>query len=186
MQYRRSLGSRRPSRLRWHHDRCDSPPTCCNASNAESRVGREFHPEPLTGRVEDWRAGLGRSLYSLFLALSFASVTLSRPCTFPAPATSNAACGFPALRSPVCFTSRLWDLSCWGDFRHSTANLVAVVQPQRFVQPSRIHASNRSPYGSGPAPYGADLLFTHLNEAEALAGVPTASRHQSNLGWIIK
>ena len=29
-----------------------------------SRPG-EFHPEPLTGRVEDWRAGLGRSLCSL-------------------------------------------------------------------------------------------------------------------------
>ena len=26
---------------------------------------------------------------------------------FPAPATSNVACGFPALRSPVCFRSRL-------------------------------------------------------------------------------
>jgi hypothetical protein len=26
--------------------------------------------------------------------------------TFPIPATSNAACGFPALRSPVCFTDR--------------------------------------------------------------------------------
>src|SRR6202162_1482783 len=26
---------------------------------------------------------------------------------FPAPATSNVACGFPALRSPVCFTSRV-------------------------------------------------------------------------------
>src|SRR5713226_6254654 len=46
---------------------------------------REFHPEPLTGRVEDWRAGLGRSLYSLFLALSFASVTLSRPCHVSSP-----------------------------------------------------------------------------------------------------
>ena len=37
------------------------------------------------GRVEDWRAGLGRSLYSLFLALSFASVTLSRPCHVSSP-----------------------------------------------------------------------------------------------------
>ena len=27
--------------------------------------------------------------------------------TFPAPAASNAACGFPALRSPVCFASRI-------------------------------------------------------------------------------
>ena len=26
---------------------------------------------------------------------------------FPAPATSNVACGFTALRSPVCFTSRV-------------------------------------------------------------------------------
>src|SRR5215469_6817687 len=44
----------------------------------------------LAGRVEDWRAGLGRCR-----------------ATFPAPSTSNAACGFPALRSPICFTSRL-------------------------------------------------------------------------------
>ncbi len=27
--------------------------------------------------------------------------------TFPAPASSNTACGFPALRSPVCFASRI-------------------------------------------------------------------------------
>ena len=27
--------------------------------------------------------------------------------TFPAPASSNAACGFPALRFPACFTSRV-------------------------------------------------------------------------------
>jgi hypothetical protein len=77
-----------------------------DSTQTPSRPG-EFHPEPLTGRVEAWRAGLGRSLFSLFLALSFASVTLSRPATFPVPATSNAACGFPALRSPVCFTSRV-------------------------------------------------------------------------------
>jgi hypothetical protein len=40
---------------------------------------------PPAGRVEDWRAGLGRSLYSPFLALSFASVTLSRPCHVSSP-----------------------------------------------------------------------------------------------------
>src|SRR5712691_809876 len=27
--------------------------------------------------------------------------------TFPAPATSNGACGFPALRSPACFAARV-------------------------------------------------------------------------------
>jgi len=41
-------------------------------------------------RVEDWRAG--------------------RPfdrATFPVPATSHTACGFPALRAPIGFTPRL-------------------------------------------------------------------------------
>jgi hypothetical protein len=45
---------------------------------------------PTTGRVEDWRVG--------------------RSCdqaTFPAPSTSHTACGFPALRAPICFTPRL-------------------------------------------------------------------------------
>ena len=44
-----------------------------------SRAG-EFHPEPLTGRVEDWRAGLGRSLGSL----------LSRPFVCECPSISTA------------------------------------------------------------------------------------------------
>ncbi len=44
----------------------------------------------LPGRVEDWRA--------------------DRPldrATFPVPSTSHAACGFPALRAPICFTPTL-------------------------------------------------------------------------------
>jgi hypothetical protein len=68
-----------------------------------------FHqrrPSPITrwvgscinrfGRVEDWRAGVGRSLCSLFLALSVMRVSQHLDlATYPAPATSNAACGFP-------------------------------------------------------------------------------------------
>jgi hypothetical protein len=46
---------------------------------------REGFHIPLIGRVEDWRVGLGRSLFSPFLALSFASVTLSRPCHVSSP-----------------------------------------------------------------------------------------------------
>src|SRR5882672_3387910 len=45
---------------------------------------------PLIGRVEDWRAGR----------------PLDR-ATFPVPSTSHAACGFPALRAPICFTPTL-------------------------------------------------------------------------------
>jgi hypothetical protein len=44
----------------------------------------------ISGRVEDWRAGR----------------PLDR-ATSPVPSTSHAACGFPALRAPICFTPRL-------------------------------------------------------------------------------
>src|SRR5258706_16014173 len=81
---RRRVGRTRSSQF-------EVPPSCAAQhstrwirQNLPSRP-RESHPEPLTGRVEDWRAGLGRSLYSLFLALSFASVTLSRPCHVSSP-----------------------------------------------------------------------------------------------------
>ena len=62
----------------------------------------------LLSRVEDWRAGLGRSLCSP-LSRSFVCEchSISTMPTFPVPATSNAVCGFPALRSPACFTSRV-------------------------------------------------------------------------------
>jgi hypothetical protein len=70
------------------------------------------HPDativPPKSRVEDWRAGLGRSLCSP-LSRSFVCEchSISTMPTFPVPATSNAVCGFPALRSPACFTSRV-------------------------------------------------------------------------------
>ena len=46
----------------------------------------------IIGRVEGWRASKAGA---------------SSSATFPAPSTSHAACGFPALRAPICFTSRL-------------------------------------------------------------------------------
>ena len=54
-----------------------------------ARPWPRFHT-PLIGRVEDWRAGR----------------PLDR-ATFPVPSTSHAACGFPALRAPICFTPTL-------------------------------------------------------------------------------
>jgi hypothetical protein len=79
-----------------------------SAVTNRSSSGEESHPSALTGRVGDWRAGLGRSLCSLLPRPFGCEVSqhLDR-ATFPAPATSNAACGFPALRSPVCFASRV-------------------------------------------------------------------------------
>jgi len=67
---------------------------------------------PLIGRVEDWRAGR----------------PLDRT-TFPVPSTSHAACGFPALRAPICFTPTFMDLSCWGNFRPVASHSIGVEQP---------------------------------------------------------
>jgi len=64
----------------------------------------ESHPQALSGRVEDWRASHkfpGKNFIVFTMKLSPAILV-----TFPASATSNAACGFPALRSPVCFSLR--------------------------------------------------------------------------------
>jgi hypothetical protein len=119
-----------------------------------SRPG-EFHPEPLTGRVEDWRF---RSKFVFPVVSPFrlrVSHHLDR-ATFPAPATSNAACGFPALRSPVCFTSRVMGPIVQG--RHSASTTEPCSRCTAAVIRTAIAysiASSRGRSGSGPAPYGA-------------------------------
>jgi hypothetical protein len=66
---------------------------CQRPSPCNSKVGSCNY---FFGRVEDWRAGVGRSLCSLLLALSVMRVSQHLDlATYPAPATSNAACGFP-------------------------------------------------------------------------------------------
>src|ERR1035437_2661778 len=66
-----------------------------------------FHV-PLIGRAEDWRAGLGRSLCSLlprpFVCECHTISTMPR--SQPPPRRTQHA-DFLALRSPVCFASRL-------------------------------------------------------------------------------
>ena len=59
---------------------------------------------PRSGRVESWRGGrVGPALSTHFAA----GTAVPRPCPFPAPASSNGACGFPAHRSPANFASRV-------------------------------------------------------------------------------
>ena len=59
------------------------------------------------GRVEDWRRMLHR--YGLSVAPRFRWECLTNRTVnwFPAPATSHVACGFPALRAPAHFASRV-------------------------------------------------------------------------------
>jgi len=64
------------------------------------------------GRVEDWRVGVGRSLCSPFSSPFRLRVSQHLDhATFPAPAASNAACGFPALRSPDVVDQQSLDVS---------------------------------------------------------------------------
>ena len=65
-------------------------------------------PSPLIGRVEDWRAGVGRSLCSL-LSRPFVCEchTISTMPRFQPPPRRTQRADFLALRSPVCFASRL-------------------------------------------------------------------------------
>ena len=69
------------------------------------RIG-DYSTAPPTGRVENWRAHFRWRVSSR--ALSIARwVHSSTMATVPAPATSNGACGFPALRFPVRFMPRV-------------------------------------------------------------------------------
>ena len=93
------------------------------------------------GCTVEWSPGVvaaGRAY--LFLSLSVDSASLTHPhfisrtpssvgsrtgalvcTTFPIPATSNTACGFPALCFPFGFTPRVMMPICWQRFRvHST------------------------------------------------------------------
>jgi hypothetical protein len=78
-------------------------------------------------------------LLTLFLALSFASVTLSRPCHVSSPlhvATQRA--DFPHYAPPFASPQGLWNLSRWGSFRSEAPHSIAVEQLESVVQPRPI------------------------------------------------
>src|ERR1700737_1338505 len=85
---------------------------------------------PLIGRVEDWRAGLGRSLYSpLSRPFVCECHTISTVPRFQPPPRRTQHADFPHCALLFASPQDLWDLSCWGDFRQRSANPVAVEQP---------------------------------------------------------
>src|SRR5215467_6177115 len=100
-----------------------------------SRAG-ESHPRALAGRVEDWRAGLGRSLFPL-LARPFVCEcpSISAVPRFQPPPRRTQRADFPHCAPPFASPQGLWDLSCWGSFQPVAAHSIAVEQPERVVQP---------------------------------------------------
>src|SRR6202040_1460781 len=75
----------------------------------------------LMGRVEDWRAGWGRSISTL-------------PRFQPPPRRTQHA-DFPHCAPPFASRRGLLDLSCRGDFRSVASHSIAVEQPWSVVQP---------------------------------------------------
>src|SRR6516165_4117623 len=126
------------------------------------------------GRVGDWRAGLGRSLCSPVASPFRLRVSQHLDhATFPAPAYSNAACGFPALRSPVCFTPRFMGPILPARLSANVPNPVAVERLQGFVQPlpTPPHPAEALSFPSSHHMAPNLLLYPVLNEAKALSGV---------------
>src|SRR6516165_4656688 len=82
------------------------------------------------GRVEDWRAGLGRSLCSP-LARSFVCEchTISTVPRFQPPPRRTQRADFPHCAPPFASRRGLWDLSCRGYFQPVASHSIAVEQP---------------------------------------------------------
>src|SRR5262249_52162206 len=123
-----------------------------------SSSGRESHPSALTGRVEDWRAGVGRSLCSL-LSRPFVCEchTISTMPRFHPPPRRTQHADFLALRSPVCFASMLMGpillerLSAAGGEPCSCRTAAGFRTTTAYST-----VSSRSPFGSVPAPCGVE------------------------------
>jgi len=83
-----------------------------------SRWRRPRFPSPLSSRVEDWRAGLGRCSCSLlsrpFVCECHSISTMPR---FQSPPRRTQRADFPLYALLFASPQGLWDLSCRGDFR---------------------------------------------------------------------
>jgi hypothetical protein len=90
----------------------------------------------VSGWVESWRADVRVRWPNPPLSW-WASVRLPW-FTFPAPATSHAACGFTATQALLHHSHQgLWDLSYWSRFRRGQPRqAVPIKEPDPLVQPA--------------------------------------------------
>jgi hypothetical protein len=121
----RSLAFRPATSLSTLRSGCYQTPRKTRYAAARLRLCRGRHPRrlnstrlqgaTLTGRVEDWRAGLGRGVSAM-------------PRLQPPPRRTQRA-DFPHCAPPFASRQSLWDLSCWGDFRPVASHSIGVEQP---------------------------------------------------------
>src|SRR5262249_39348238 len=95
---------------------------------------------------------------------------------FPVPATSNGACGFPALRFPVCFAPRVIRLSRGARFQSwiRTTDPVCIEESEPTVQPGFTPlAPSETSLFPGAHQMSPHLLFDPVfHKREASAGMP--------------
>ena len=108
----------------------------CRDHHLRRQTSTRLQGATLAGRVEDWRAGLGRSLGSL-LSRPFVCEcpTISTVPRLQSPPRRTQLTGFPYYAPPFASCQGLWDLSCRSDFRHVSPHPIAVEQPKSVVNP---------------------------------------------------
>ena len=106
----------------------------CNFQFRIFLINKEF-----TGRVEDWRANLGRSLCSLF-ARPFVREchNISTISRFQPPPLRTQHADFPHYALLHISRQGLWDRSCWSCFqrRPEVLDAVLIEKSQRLIKPS--------------------------------------------------
>jgi hypothetical protein len=102
----------------------------CRGRHRRRQTSTRLQGATLIGRVEDWRAGLGRSLGSL-LSRPFVCEcpTISTMPRLQPPPRRTQRADFPHCAPPFASRQSLWDLSCWGDFRPVASHSIGVEQP---------------------------------------------------------
>ena len=110
-----------------------------------SSAGRVYHI-PVGSRTGAPLLGSGGCSNAFAVALRPAAII-----TFPAPAASNVACEFLALRSPVRFVPMVYGTYAIEVIFRSHAHLVAGEQPQLPRSHCALHWSHPSAGVSGPA-----------------------------------
>jgi hypothetical protein len=127
-----------------------------------ARAGKR---RPLVGS----RTGARRRRFSLSVPPRFLWECLTSRIVrwFPAPASSNAACRFPALGFPVCFTSRVMWPTCSGWLSaDGSSDPVLVRQSECVIEPLRIPPLPAESF----APSGALHLSSCVSTQSCLTG----------------
>jgi hypothetical protein len=128
--------------------------------------------EPERRALVGSRTGARRRRFSLSVAPRFLWECLTSRIVrwFPAPASSNPACRFPALGFPVCFTSRiLWPMRAGWLSADGSRDSVLVKQSECVIEPLRtppLPAESLAPSGAHQVPPNL-LLHPELNVGKA-------------------